>query len=78
MELEQLKKKIEELEKWKADHERQQLRFPLDAVTKRIVQDRLVVANGKTVDPVGLLTDTTALQVLVNGNTYWILAAPTP
>lgn len=77
-ELEQLKKRVDELLKWKADRERQQIVFPLDVQSERIINENVLTTNGKEVVPVGLLAADTALQIKVGDLTYYLLASPAP
>jgi hypothetical protein len=63
---------------WKEARERQQLTFPIDTQSERILNENVLTTDGIEVIPSGILVDDTALKVEVGGVTYYLLASPTP
>ena len=74
--LEQLKNRIAELEKWKAQREKQQIVYPLDIVSRKIFELPLLSPTGNTVSPLGLASAPFfTIQVMVDGVEHWLAAA---
>jgi len=73
MDNEELKTRIEALEKWKADRERQQIALPLDSVSKAIITEKFFPITGREIAPTGLLSSPFyTLQVHINGKEHWL------
>jgi len=58
-EIEQLKKRVQELENWKSQKERQQIASPLDEISRKIIQKDLIVVKdyGEFVRADGMVGD---------------------
>ena len=65
-ELEDLKRRVEELAQWKESKESQQVAFPLDITSTRVIQNDLLVATGK--EHPFLITDLIAFGLEVDWN----------
>ena len=69
----ELIKRIEALEKWKAERERQQITLPLDSVSKTVLTENLFPPTGKEIAPTGLLgAPFYTLQTYINGVENWL------
>ena len=74
-EIQQLKVQIANLMKWKDEKSRQQLRYPIDQESKRILYKPFIWQTGAIIVPVGLInTPLSTLEVKVNNKYYWVLA----
>lgn len=66
-----LREKMDELLKWKADNERQQVIFPMGPRTTKIVHQDLLVITGKTATGV---TFNKSLEVFFESKLGWLPA----
>lgn len=77
-ELKQLEARVDKLIEWKEAKERQQLSYPVDPESRKILDEHVLTTDATEVVPVGLLTADTALKVIVDGVTYYVLADLVP
>lgn len=71
--MDEIKAQIKEFEEFKNNLERQQLRFPIDSDSKKILyEDVLVPEPDFTLIPFGLGTYDKATQIVLNGKRYWL------
>lgn len=75
-EIQQLKNQIAEFETWKEQKEQQQIKYPLDIQSQKIARQDLMIVTGNTVAFGDLPSFDTAIEVIVNGVSLWVLATP--
>lgn len=62
-----IEENITEMEEYRIKRTRQQLISPLDSVSEKIIHKDMLIPSGLTVQPSGLVTLDTVMQISVNG-----------
>lgn len=75
-ELEQLRQQVEEFKQWKAQKEREQITFPLDIGSKRVISKDVMLITGNAIAYADLPVFETAIEIEVNGMRIWVIAQP--
>lgn len=66
-----LNTRLDSLLNWKAQHIKQQVDYPLDNISKDLIQKNLLITTGNYY---GTITDNLWLEISIDGVIYWLYA----